>query len=339
MRTVAFIGSHLSAIRGTKGPSEKIATLLGDRIKGVLISTAAGKLRRLAAIVFSLLFRRFDVVHVDVFSTQAFMYADIAGRIARWKKAPVLMTLHGGKLTEKFEQEPERVRKVLDRADLLQTPSYFLAEFFTRQGFDVQRMPNFIEIGRFPYGREQVMPFSLLWVRAFSPEYRPELAITVLYEVRKQFPQARLSMIGPDKGIQEQIKTLVAELELEDAVDFLGRIPNEALHTYYQSHAVYLNTTAYESFGVAVLEAAACGIPIISTKVGEIPYMWEEDNEILMCDADAAQMAEKVESLFRDDTLATRLSENARAKAITYDWQAVRDRWIERIEHLAGEKL
>lgn len=339
MTKIAFIGSHLSAKKGTKGISEKISELLNDRFDLALVSRVENRFLKGLDIVFSMLTNRYDVVHIDVFSGTAFMYADIVGRIARWKNEPVLMTLRGGKLAEKFEQEPERVRKVLGRADLLQTPSFFLAEFFARQGFVVQRMPNFIEIGRFPYGRDQVKPFSLLWVRAFSPEYRPELAVTILHEVRKQFPLTRLSMIGPDKGVQHQIKALVAELGLEDAVDFLGRIPNEALYTYYRSHAVYLNTTAYESFGVAVLEAASCGIPIVSTKVGEIPYMWEEDNEILMCDADAAQMAKKVVSLFRDDALAARLSENARAKANTYDWQAVRDRWIERIEYLAGEKL
>jgi glycosyltransferase involved in cell wall biosynthesis len=139
-------------------------------------------------------------------------------------------------------------------------------------------------------------------------------------------------MVGPDKGLLEQTKQLVQELGVEDKVIFEGRMPNDQLYKFYQTHAAYLNTTAYESFGVAVLEAAACGIPIVSTRVGEIPYMWGEGKEILMTEADSEAMVKEVKKIFDSSVLSEKLSANARKKAEGFDWKVIKNRWIKLLE-------
>lgn len=331
---IVFVGSHLSAQRGTKGISEKIAGLLSEEYYITLVSRYKNLVLRLLDIIWTLLIKRFDIVHIDVFSNKGFIYADIASVIAKMKKEPLVMTLHGGMLTEKYECEPQRVSTVLNRADVLQSPSLFLIEFFKKQGIEVEYMPNFIDIAHFPYGRNEVKPNSLLWVRAFSPEYRPILAVETLHKLLQSYPDATLTMIGPDKGLQEQTKKLAQKLGIDNQVTFIGRVSNEKLYQYYQSHTVYLNTTAYESFGVAVLEAAACGIPIVSTKVGEIPYIWHEDEEILMSEAYADVMAERVIKIFSSSEVAEKLSKNAHEKAESFDWKHIKNKWI----NLIGEK-
>jgi len=142
-------------------------------------------------------------------------------------------------------------------------------------------------------------------------------------------------MIGPDKGLLEDTEELVKKLGIADKIVMKGRVPNEALYKYYQSHSVYLNTTAYESFGVAVLEAAACGIPVVSTRVGEIPYIWKEGEEMFMCEAEAVQMAEKVVEIFESSELANKFSLNAQKKAESFEWAVIKLKWI---NLLKGEK-
>lgn len=332
-KKIVFVGSHLSAYRGTKGISEKISSLLEKEYDIFLVSRYENKVLRLVDILWSLLKEKFDIVHIDVFSNKGFIYANLASKIARLKKTPIVMTLHGGMLAEKYEKEPEYVRSVLARADVLQSPSQFLKEFFGQHGFNVQYMPNFIDLSHFPYGRNSVSPYSLLWVRAFSPEYRPELAVKVLYELLKKYPDVTLTMIGPDKGSKDDVKHMVGELGLEKKIMLVGRVPNEELYHYYQSHAVYLNTTLYESFGVAVMEAAACGIPVVSTKVGEIPYLWEDSREILMSDANVEELAQKITLIFNSETYANQLSINARKKAELFDWEnSIKKKWINLFE-------
>jgi glycosyltransferase involved in cell wall biosynthesis len=231
-------------------------------------------------------------------------------------------------LAERYQKDSKYLLKVFARADILPSPSLFLKDFFGKQGIDVDYMPNFIDLSLFPYDRTNVQPYSLLWVRAFSPEYHPELAIEVLQNIIKKYPNTKLTMIGPDKGMLQQIKDMVKELDLEEYIEFKGKVSNEQLYKYYQTHTVYLNTTEYESFGVAVLEAASCGIPIVSTRVGEIPYMWEEGKEMLMSDLDEKYMAQEVIKIFDSSKLADELSNNARKKAESFDWLSIRPKWI-----------
>lgn len=324
---IVFVGSHLSVQRGTKGISEKIADLLGDKYDISLVSRHENRIFRLLDIIYTLGIKRFHIVHIDVFSNKGFIYANLASLIAKIKKEPVLMTLRGGMLTEKFEREPKHVRTVLERANVLQSPSLFLIDFFEKQGINIDHMPNFIDIERFPFSRNKVQSHNILWVRAFSSEYRPELAVDTLYKVLQQYPDATLTMIGPDKGQLANTIDLAQQLGIKKRIKFEGKVANEKLFRYFQSHAVYLNTTAYESFGVAVLEAASCGIPIVSTNVGEIPYMWEENEELLMSSAHAEAFAEKVGMIFSSNELSKKLSQNAHSKAIKYDWNTIRPKW------------
>ena len=328
MKKVLFIGSHLSNIRGTTGVSEQIANLIRNHFDILLVSSKENRIWRLLDILIAVLLRRYDTAHIDVFSNRAFIYADISSRIAKIRKKKMIMTLHGGMLPERYRQNPARMKKVFSRADILQSPSRYLIDFFENENIHVGYMPNFIDLSKFPYGRDRVRHHTLLWVRAFSPEYRPELAIETLHRLLEHFPDTTLTMVGPDKGILNRAKKLVTELGLEEKVRFTGSVPNEELYRYYQTHHVYLNTTAYESFGVAVLEAAACGIPVVSTRVGEMPYIWDDGREILLCDADPTEMARQAASIFRQPQLEESLSHSARMRAEEFDWKRIRERWL-----------
>lgn len=333
--TILFVGSHLSHVRGTKGISEKIAGLLDNSYTIKLVSHFDNQFLRMLDIIFQVLFGRYDIAHIDVFSDRGFIYVDIAGKIAKLRSKKIVMSLRGGKLAEKLYNEPERVRKVLYRANVLQSPSLFLINAFKKSGINVSHMPNFIALDTFPFQRDEITPHSLLWVRGFNAGYRPELAVHTLQHLKTDFPDATLTMIGPDKGTLEQTKKLIKELGLDNDIVLVGKIDNNELYRYYQTHSIFLNTTTYESFGVAVLEAASCGIPIISTKVGELPNMWEENIEILMINnADPKDMAAKASEIFTSDTFAHKLSENAHKKALTYDWKNIYPKWIDLIDSL-----
>ncbi len=334
---ILFIGSHLSQFRGTQGPSERIARLLRSDFDIRLVSHFENQLIRLLDIALNVVFCSYDTVHIDVFSNRAFFYANFASWIAKLRQKHIVMTLHGGMLTEKYESEPESLRKVFNRAFILQSPSLFLIDFFQKKEFNVRYMPNFIDLSDFPYNRDKVVSHSLLWVRAFSSEYRPELAILTLSKILPYYPDATLTMIGPDKGLQNDMELLIKNLDLVNHIRLEGKVPNQDLFTYYQTHAVYLNTTMYESFGLAVLEAASCGIPVVSTRVGEIPYLWKEGVEMLMSEADAEMMSREVMSVFESVSLAQKLSINARKKADNYDWQFVKQQWLELLQNKVAE--
>ena len=91
---------------------------------------------------------------------------------------------------------------------------------------------------------------------------------------------------------------------------------------------VFLNTTRVDNTPVSVLEAMACGLCIISTKVGGIPYLLDDEHDALLVPTDdASEMAKAVQRLITEDGLADRLSSNARRKAEQFDWSHVLPKW------------
>jgi len=268
-------------------------------------------------------------MHIDAFSGQAFRIAETASLISKLRGKKVLLTLHGGKLPEFFQEAPERVKRTFMRADYIQTPSLYLKDFFAKQDITVNYLPNSIDLSRFPYSRENVKSHSLLWVRAFAEIYNPDLPVRILHEIKKTYPDAILTMIGPDKGLLSETKTLIDKLGLNSSVTITGPVPNERLFNYYQSHEVFLNTTSYESFGVAVLEAAACGIPIVSSKVGEIPYLWKHEEDILMVEKiEPDEFCRAIQQLFTSKDLAENITISARKKAEEFDWVKIKAKWV-----------
>ena len=93
---------------------------------------------------------------------------------------------------------------------------------------------------------------------------------------------------------------------------------------------MYLNTTSYESFGVALLEAAACGLPIVSTSVGEIPLIWSHGKDILLSkNIVASELAEQISVLFEQTELYNTIQLNAFKKSHTFSWNNVSRKWNE----------
>lgn len=332
---VLFIGSFLSRIRGTKSIVESLEVeLIKVNIHLKLVSKYENKMLRIVQIVCSILVYRGQKIHVDVFSGSAFSIADIATSVARFRNKKIVLTLHGGKLIEFAKNELPRIQRVFKRAHYIQTPSLFLQDYFKQVGFEIHYLPNGIDINKFPYNRKSIKPYSLLWVRAFDSIYNPHIAIHILSRLKSNYPECTLTMVGPDIGLIASTKTLAKELGVNNSVTFTGAIPNEKLYEVYQQHAVYLNTTSFESFGVAIVEAALCGIPIVSNSVGEIPYLWTQNNNILLVNENSIDEYEcQISKIFDDKCLAEKLSIQARKVAEGFDWPKIKNDWIKLLEY------
>lgn len=337
MTEILFIGSYLSKKKGSKNVTETLAeNLVSDNIFLRLSSRLENKFFRIADIVWQLMIFRGKKVQIDVYSGPAFQIASIASLLAFLRNKEIILALHGGKLTEFEVNNANRIAKVFNRAKYIQTPSNFLKDYFTKKGFLIHYLPNAVNLEKFPYKNDIVNDNKLLWVRAFTSIYNPEFAIKVLFEVQKKYPLCTLTMIGPDNGLLLRTTNLVSDLGLTEHVTFTGAIPNEELFTYYQSHSVFLNTTSYESFGVAVVEAAACGIPVVSNKVGEIPYIWQDEKNILMVeDLNASDFANQIFKLWENDELRLKISLAARKNAESFSWEKIKPFWIK----LLSEKI
>lgn len=328
---ILYIGNFLSKTHGTIGPA--VALVNRFRESGHIVNTASEnkvKFLRLIEMSGKTFFRNYGTIIIDVYSTSAIIFAEVCSFIARLRRKRVVLVLQGGGLVDGYKNNPCRIDKMFNKATIITTPSMFLKSYFQNMGYSVTYIPNTIDVDRFCFKQERPRNHSILWVRAFTKIYNPDIAVRVLAEVKKRFPDTTLNMIGPDKGNKKEIVELINTLGLSDSIKMTGKIPNENLPDFYHTHDVYLNTTSYESFGVAVLEAASCGTPVVSTSVGEIPLMWQDGENIMLAkDIDARKLAEKVCDLFSDADLYDSVQINAKHKAECYSWKCVEKQWDE----------
>lgn len=261
---------------------------------------------------------------------EVFFLAEIASKIGSSRNKKIYLTLHGGRLPEFFINKENRFQKLFGRATIIFSPSKFIQKFFQEKKFTIKYLYNSIDLEVFSFSSTKRKPFSILWVRGFQSIYNPHIAIYVMEQILKVHPTASLTMIGPDLGLKEDCERLIEEKQLSNSIKILGSVKNNELPKYLQSHEVFINTTSYESFGVALLEAAACGIPIVSSSVGEIPLLWEDRKNILLVQpVEPDYFVEKIFQIFESNTLSNSLSINARKKAEQYDWKITRQKWLE----------
>lgn len=336
-KKILFIGSYLSKHRGSVGPTESLAKYLSIKnFKVQLASTYPNRLARLFDTIFKLLFYTGEVIYIDVYSGNAFKIAEISTWIGKLRNMKLVFMLHGGALPDFLINNNSRVKKLFKNQTNIYSPSHYIVSAFNNYNIEAKYQPNGIDFKKFPSKTSlDKKKLSLLWVRAFDAIYNPNVAIHILDEVKKIIPETTLTMIGPDRGLLKQTKELANKLKLNDCVNFVGPIENSLLYEYYQSHSILINTTSYESFGLALIEAASCGIPIISNKVGEIPFLWEDGKNIRLVENNSiVQYTSCIKLLHENEIVRKNQTDNAQKNIFQFDSQTTNSFWYNLLNNL-----
>ncbi len=329
---LCFVGSMLGRNAGHITTQGQITADLfaSEGYEVCCVSSKVNRITRLAEIAVVLIknHRRFDFVLLEVYSGLSLIIADVASVICKIFKLPVIMVLHGGNLPEYIEKHPRRTKRVLRRADCLVAPSSFLAKKIGDYGFEICVVPNVIELQSYLFRERRKLFPNLFWMRSFHPIYNPQMAIEVFAELRKNFPNATLTMAGVDKGLESELKKTVAESDLSAAVSFPGFLDAKQKAEAFSQADIFLNTNRIDNMPVAVVEACACGLPVVTTNVGGLPYLISQgENGLLVENENVREMVSAVESLLEDSDLAQRISRNGRILAERSAWENVLITW------------
>lgn len=296
----------------------------------ILTSGRPNRYIRLLDIAWTLFAHRkdIDIQILQVYSGPSFLLAEVASWIAKRTGQRLVMVTHGGNLPAFARRHPGWVKRVFTQADRIIAPSSYLKNELAWLGYDIDVIPNMLELSHYPFQPRARLKPHILWMRAFHEIYNPELALRVFARLIEEFPQGRLTMAGPDKGLLKATRRLAEERGLAGRVDFPGFLDLQAKLAAGRKHDIYLNTNEIDNTPVSVLEMAAMGLPIVATTVGGIPYMLTDGENALLTPADDdLAMAEAVRRLLTDPQLAAKLSCAGRALAEGYAWENVRHRW------------
>jgi glycosyltransferase involved in cell wall biosynthesis len=272
----------------------------------------------------------YEIAVVDVYSGLSFLWAEAVCQVLSRTGKPFVLTLHGGNIPSFARRWPVRVRRLLRAADMVTAPSGYLREQMLPFRSDIQLIPNAIDLMAYPYlFRPKVTP-RLVWLRAFHEIYNPTLGPKVLALLQAEFPDVELVMIGRDKGdgSLQRTRELARQLGVSDRLQTPGGIPKRDVPSALNRGDIFLNTTRVDNTPISVLEAMACGLPVVSTKVGGIPYLLEHRRTALLtADGDAREMAEAIRTLLREPEQAAGLSLAGRDLVGSFSWQSVLPQW------------
>ncbi|MEO8075731.1 MAG: glycosyltransferase family 4 protein [Acidobacteriota bacterium] len=339
---VLIVGNFLHSATGTFGVCEGLAAELAAA--GWDVVTTSGRPRRVARLadMLTTIWRergRYAVAQVDVYSGSAFYWAEASCWLLRRIGRPYILTLHGGALPEFAARHPERVTRLLNSAAAVTTPSGYLVEALSRYRRNLILQPNPIAAAQYPFRVRRAPEPRLLWVRAFHRIYNPVMAVRVVASLQHDYPGVRLTMVGPDRGDGTREKTLAAaaELGVETRVAFPGAVAKSRLPEVFAEHDIFLNTTNVDNTPVTVVEAMACGMSVISTSVGGVPYLVRHEEDALLVEPDDADgMSAAVRRVMNTPDLAEKLSLGARQNALSRDWSILLPRWERLLNDVAA---
>ncbi len=328
---LCFIGNMLGRNAGYVTTQGLVLSDLfaSDGYEVVAVSSKINRITRFCEIFTTLVTQRrtFDLVLLETYSGLYFLLADAVTWLCRVFGIPSIAILHGGALPGFARRFPKWTSRALDRVDALVAPSYFLAKEFGT-GREIEVIPNVIEIGQYPYRERSHIRPNLIWMRSFHPIYNPEMAIEVLAKLRVSEPNATLTMAGSDKGLEESVRFKANVSGVAAAVRFVGFLDQKSKIRELATADIYLNTNRTDNMPVSVIEARAMGLPVISTNVGGLSYLIDdEENGFLVPSEDSDAMVLKIQRLLDDRDTTLKISRNGRSIAEASAWTSVRPAW------------
>jgi glycosyltransferase involved in cell wall biosynthesis len=122
-------------------------------------------------------------------------------------------------------------------------------------------------------------------------------------------------------------------------VAFLGSLPHEDVIRCMRAADVFVLPSLVESFGIVLLEAMGCGLPVVASRVMGIPYLVEDGlNGFLVPPTDEEVLADRITALLSDPDLRARMREQNRNKAAAYLMPRIADRFFELWQTLLRQK-
>jgi len=270
----------------------------------------------------------FDLLHAFWADEAGFSTALAGSRIRR----PVVVSLGGGELTnlpdinygaQRFLARRLTTRYALKKAALVTAGSKYQLDLCRAQNIPESKLrlaPLGVDIHLFrPIAlqiikskivnrKSKIVNLVLVQAASLLPVKNQRLLLEVLAQVKKEIPQIKLNLAGSGP-LYSELAELANQLDLNTNLIWQHHLAYLTMPSLYQQSHLYLQTSRHESQGMAVLEAMACGLPVLGTPVGVA-----REVACLPPQTSAEALAAQVVEIFSDEPRYQELRRQARQK-------------------------
>lgn len=173
--------------------------------------------------------------------------------------------------------------------------------------------PNPIDLDFFKPAASFRKNYTVLYAGRLEFRKGPHILIRAIPYVLEKIPQAKFIFIGSDCGMKSYILDKIKQYSIQDYVELVDKLPREELIGYYQNSALCVLPSLWENHPYAVLEAMACGRPVIAGNAGGIPEIIEDKfNGRLVAAGSSLDLAETIIDSLANQEATEKLGRNAR---------------------------
>jgi glycosyltransferase involved in cell wall biosynthesis len=254
-----------------------------------------------------------DLFHAH-FALQA---TAMARELAREAGLPFTFTAHGYDI---YQRPPDDFAARAAAAAAVVTVSEANARYIVTR-FGVAReslhvIPCGIDVDRFTPGDERLIPPRVLSVARLVPVKSPGLLLEACAVLRSRGVSFRCVLLG-DGVCRDEVQMLRRVLKLEEYVEVAGAVDQAQVLSRWRSASVGVLSSVSEGMPLSLMEAAACGVPVVAPRVGGVPELVEDGvTGLLFPPGDALALADGMQRLLSDEGTAREMGEAARRRAV-----------------------
>jgi glycosyltransferase involved in cell wall biosynthesis len=277
-------------------------------------------------------------IDADIFHLHMLFYTSHIRSILKMNR--VVITPYGSEVFWDLSSRRQKLKRMLiERAHLMTASSQFLLDAIRNQGFhpvNQKRIYFGVDLKRFrSYKKMESKPFRIGFVKHLIDYY----GVHILFEASRKlihlYPEMEFHFYG-EGPLKETLKKTVQSLKLQSRLYIHGAVPYEDLPGIYHTLDVFvMPTLCREAFGVSAVEAQACGLPVIASRIGGIPETLKEGKTgFLVEPGNTDELAGKIEILYKDSKLRKQMAKEAVQWSRRFDWQISLDEMIQVYEEL-----
>ena len=342
-------GQSVQAARLLNRLSEELSLEVGflpinPRLPGILRQLQRIKYVRTVvtsiAYVASLLLRvyRYDVIHVFSASYFSFVLAPTpAILIGRLYGRKVLLNYHSGEAEDHLSRWRRSAIPTIRLVNEVAVPSAYLVRVFAQFGLHSRAINNIVETEAFRFRERAKLRPVFLSNRNLEPHYGVDRVLRAFAIIQQRFPEASLTVAG-DGSQRRTLKLLAQELDLRNTT-FTGRVEPDVIVAQYDAADIYLNGSEIDNQPLSLLEAFACGLPVVTTDAGGIPdIVTNGETGLVIKGGDHKSIAASAIRLLEDPQLAKAICARAHGVCRKYSWETVRQQWLDLYYQLANSE-
>jgi glycosyltransferase involved in cell wall biosynthesis len=310
----------------------------GDKIKYIVSKNRnLRKLNFIIRFLQMLLYNKYKPkIIIGIYEIPHGLFAMLVGKV---RKIPSVVSIIGNPAYTKIRRglRLKITMWVLSNCNYITVTGNNSRMYLIRKGIPAEKvfvLPNTLDFTLFHKIRLN-KEYDIISLGRISEEKHVDIFVKIVAELKTKIPNIKAA-IGGNGPQKEMIINLVKQLKLDKNIEVCGFIPYEELNSFFNKGKVFLLTSESEGFPRTIIQAAACGLPVVSSNVGDITDVIEHNISGFLVNeySDVNEYSSRVYQLLNDQELyerfSTTLENNVKKQFITENaskvWQDIFDR-------------